>query len=81
MYLKKCIRCGSFFTSDDNTCCSCKTKDELDINKLKNYFEGYPNITSIQNISLDTGIPLNNLTRFLSDSSFEEYVDEFKLKF
>lgn len=81
MYLKKCIRCGSFFSSNENTCCNCKAKDNLDINKLKSYFESYPNITSVQNISLDTGIPINSLTRFLSESSFDEYVNEYKLKF
>lgn len=81
MYLKKCKRCGCFYSSSENTCENCKSKDELEINKLKNYFENYSNISSIQGISLDTGITVNNLNRFLQEPSFKGYVKQYNLKF
>ena len=33
MEFKKCIRCGCFFASDNDTCCSCTCKDNADIFK------------------------------------------------
>ena len=35
MDFKKCERCGCFFVNDSTVCCSCETKDNLEILKLK----------------------------------------------
>lgn len=56
MFLKKCIRCGSFFSSSDSICSNCASKDEAEINKLKNFFENSTEISSIYEISTNTGI-------------------------
>lgn len=79
MYLKKCQRCGCFYEAVDDVCASCKTRDLKDISKLKLYFEENNDTTnSLQNLSLNTGISVNNLTRYLSTSSFNDYAKEFK---
>ena len=35
MKFNKCSRCGCFFSSLDDVCPSCKSKDEIDIRTLK----------------------------------------------
>ena len=76
MVFKKCDRCGCFFTDTSDTCCNCSKKDAKDIAKLKMYFEeASVSSSSIDSISLDTGITLKNLNRFLKDKSIESYVD------
>ena len=65
MEFKKCARCGAFFISDDNVCCNCVPKDKLDCLKLQNYLEGNSNISSVEEIALNTGISSRNITRYL----------------
>lgn len=78
MEFKKCPRCGNFFTSDIDVCQSCKTNENLDIQKLKNYFEenesaeGY----TVQEISVQTGINSRNLNRFLINDEFSGYMKQ-----
>ena len=82
MFLKKCEICGCFYASEENICINCKTTDLTNMNKLKNYFEEYNNTAnSIEELSLSTGISPNNLTRYLSDSCFDGYTQNFNLKF
>lgn len=75
MIFKKCDRCGCFFTSDTNICCDCSKKDASDIAKLKNYFEEAPDSNTIHSISIDTGITIKNLNRFLQDTNFSSHVN------
>ena len=78
MEFKKCPRCGNSFTSDIDVCQSCKTNENLDIQKLKNYFEenesteGY----TVQEISVQTGINSRNLNRFLLNDEFSYYMTQ-----
>ena len=37
MNFNKCERCGCFFATDNSTCPSCSTKDNIEMNTLKNY--------------------------------------------
>ena len=39
MKFNKCSRCGCFFSSLDDVCPSCKSKDEIDIRTLKNFLD------------------------------------------
>jgi hypothetical protein len=66
MDFKKCLRCGCFFVSNDNVCCNCAPKDKFEISKLKNYFDANGNYNSIEELSVNTGITINNLNRFIS---------------
>ena len=70
MEFKKCERCGCFFASEDAVCVNCLSKDKLEMSKLKDYFnkENYSN--SISAISIDTGITVRNLNRYLAGDEF-----------
>lgn len=81
MYFKKCMRCGCFFSSSESICSNCASKDESDINRLKDYFENTTEISSVYDISANTGISSKNLTRFLETPDFTNYVKTYKLKF
>lgn len=70
MEFKKCARCGCFFTSNNDVCCNCEAKDSADIIKLNNFVNTSNEITSINEISISTGISLNNINRFISDKKF-----------
>ena len=63
---KKCVRCGSFFTSNSDTCPRCDVKDINEMSQLKSYLEatGYAP-TNHYELSKNTGISINNLNRFL----------------
>ena len=37
MKFNKCVRCGAFFSSEDNVCPNCKSKDQVDMSTVKNY--------------------------------------------
>jgi len=71
MELKKCARCGKFFTSDVEVCNECEKKDLADLSKLKGFLEdGYVTGTSKLEISAYTGISTRNLTRYLGYQEF-----------
>ena len=67
MNLNKCDRCGCFFASANSVCPQCKTKDENDINQLKDFLTEADNAVNIQSLSCGTGISLKNVNRFLQD--------------
>lgn len=68
MEFKKCARCGCFFASENNICYNCQPKDALELSKLNNYIEKYGNNNSLDDISVSTGISLNNLNRYIIDN-------------
>lgn len=81
MNFKKCERCGCFFATDSSTCPSCSTKDNIEMNQLKNYlFTNYTMADNIVNqistISSQTGIAVKNLNRFLTNKNFANDIDE-----
>ena len=67
MEFKKCVRCGCFFVSANNICCNCETKDIYDIAKLNNILEENNDFDSIEELSLASGVNLNNLNRFIAN--------------
>lgn len=72
MEFKKCERCGCFFLSDNCVCANCNPKDSFEMSKLKNYFESDNFSNSINSISVDTGISVKNLNRYLEDKQFSK---------
>ncbi len=66
MQLNKCSRCGCFYTSNSSVCPNCAPKDLCDINKLKSFLEDASPDSSIEEISIETGISTKNLHRFFS---------------
>ena len=67
MEFKRCVRCGCFFVSNNDVCCNCESKDKFDIAKLNTILEEEPTFNSIEELSIESGINLNNLNRFISD--------------
>ena len=82
MEFKKCPRCGSFFHSDMEVCQKCQSNENLDIEKLKNYFEENSNSKeyTIQDISVQTGISSLNLNRYLISDEFSRYIKNGNLE-
>lgn len=68
MEFRKCMRCGCFFMSDSDVCCNCEPKDRLDISKLNSVLETNNNFDSMQNLSIASGVNINNLNRFISNN-------------
>ena len=77
MELNKCVRCGSFYVSGNDVCPNCEEKDNNEIYNLKSFVEENP-ITTLENISFQTGISVNNLNRFLNYDGLEGYKKLFK---
>ncbi len=68
MEFKKCMRCGSFFISDNEVCCNCESKDRMDIAKLNSILDENNNFNSIQDLSIISGVNANNLNRFIQSN-------------
>ena len=71
MEIKKCSRCGTFFTSEAQVCQNCLPKDKQEMIKLQGYIDENSSELTKQKISIDTGISAKNLDRYLQ-------LDEFK---
>ena len=71
MEFKKCARCSCFFMSNNEVCCNCESKDMSDIAKLNNILEDNININSIQELSCESGITINNLNRYIKNNKID----------
>ncbi len=82
MEFKKCARCGCFYTSNDNVCYNCLSKERFEMNKFKNYIEeaNLGNINSLNDIAINTGISDKNINRFLGYDDFSQVAKELNLK-
>ena len=69
MELKKCARCGCFYSSNDSVCSACLIKDKQDINNLNNYIGNSPYVESIDSLSFGTGISVKNISRIINNKS------------
>lgn len=67
MEFKKCVRCGCFFSSSNNVCCNCESKDMFEIAKLNNFIEENEDFNSIEELSNLSGVNINNLNRYISN--------------
>ena len=71
MEFKKCTRCGNFFITNTIICGDCLNKENLEISKLRSYFEiNDGEIPSMEHLSLQTGIAIKNLNRQLQEHDF-----------
>ena len=78
MKINRCIRCGGFYTSEGDVCPNCIAKDNMELSVFKAYLENNINETSLNNVSLKTGISQSNLNRFLGYNGFENFEKNFK---
>lgn len=67
MNLNKCERCGCFFATKNTVCPNCESKDENDINQLKNFLSDADSAVTVDSLSFSTGVSLKNVNRFLQD--------------
>ena len=67
MNLNKCERCGCFFASKNSVCPNCESKDEHDINQLKNFLSELDTSVSVESLAFSTGVSLKNVNRLLKD--------------
>lgn len=72
MEFKKCARCGCFFMSDNNVCCNCENRDKLDISRLNSILDENISFNSIQDLSIASGVNINNLNRFIQDNKISD---------
>lgn len=68
MEFNKCPQCGSFFASIGKICPNCAEKDNTKIQKLENYLENFTVPDTIEELSVNTGIPTTDLTRFINQN-------------
>ena len=80
MEFRKCPRCGNFFHSEADVCQNCKTNENLDVQKLRTYFEENEGVTAssitVQDLSVQTGINAKNLNRYLVQDEFSEFLKQ-----
>lgn len=67
MEFKKCVRCGCFFLSENDVCCNCESKDRFDIMKLNSILEENSSFDSVQDLSIISGVNINNLNRYIKN--------------
>ena len=67
MEFKKCLRCGCFFSTNNDVCCNCEAKDKIDITRLNSIVNDDICINSIEDLSISSGITINNLNRFIKN--------------
>ena len=71
MNFNKCSRCGCFFLTEGTVCPNCQPKDQLEINRLKDYIAENTDISyNMNHIISSTGISDKNLNRFLADTQY-----------
>ena len=79
MEVKRCARCGVFYTNSGYVCPKCTTKDNMELSQFKNFVEENGiEINSLKQISAETGISEKNLNRFLEYDGLEGYKTLFK---
>lgn len=77
MKFNKCVRCGSFFASDNNVCPNCQSKDEIDKLSLKNYIANHDIPDNIEMLALNSGVSLKNVNRYLQTNDFSDIKKSF----
>ena len=79
MNFNKCNRCGCFFLAEGAICPNCAPKEQLEINRLKNYIEENAGTQCNRNeIISSTGISDKNLNRFLAQEQFLDFANQIQ---
>ena len=70
MEFNKCSRCGNFYISNDLVCPKCKAKDAFEFETFQSYIQENGLTQNLDTISIQTGISVKNLNRFLDYSGY-----------
>lgn len=77
MNFRTCIRCGCFFSSEDQVCPNCKNKDEIDKISLRKYLADNDIPQNVESLSFYSGVSIKNVNRFLETKEFSNLKDFF----
>lgn len=73
MEVCKCSRCGVFYVGNGYFCTKCINKENFEISQFKNYIEeNNIDLSSLSNISEQTGISEKNINRFFNYDEFKK---------
>ena len=71
MEIKRCVRCGSLHTTENEVCRECVIKDNAEVIKLKDVLsEGLEVGSTKQDLAIKAGITARNLNRYLQGEEF-----------
>lgn len=71
MEIKRCVRCGSLYTTENEVCNECLIKDNAEVVKLRGVLnEGLEAGTTKQDLAIKAGITARNLDRYLKADEF-----------
>lgn len=71
MEIKRCVRCGSLYTTENEVCNECLVKDNAEVVKLRGVLsEGLEVGTTKQDLAIKAGITARNLERYLQADEF-----------
>ena len=74
MEVKRCSRCGVFYTNQGPVCSKCTNKDTIELNQFKTFVEkNGVETNSLSQIAQETGISERNLNRFLDYDELQGY--------
>ena len=68
MKVKRCIRCGNFYISEESACSACLNKDRADVKIIKNYFEENEKPFNLVELSAKTNISEKNIIRLMENN-------------
>ena len=73
MEIKRCVRCGSLYTTENDVCNECLVKDNAEVVKLRGVLnEGLEIGVTKQDLAIKAGITARNLDRYLQTEEFGE---------
>ena len=71
MEIKRCVRCGCLYTTENEVCNECLIKDNAEVAKLRGVLnEGLEAGTTKQDLAIKAGITARNLDRYLKNEEF-----------
>ena len=77
MNFNKCLRCGCFFSSEDQVCPNCQTKDEVDKKLIRNFLADNDIPESAESLAFQSGVNIKNINRFMQSQEFSSLKDSF----
>lgn len=78
MKFNKCVRCGSFFASEDSVCPNCYHKDEIDKSSIKKFLANNEMPQNAEELSFYSGVAIKNINRYLQTKEFSGLKKSFE---
>ena len=72
MEFNKCIRCGSFFASNNKVCPNCQAKDEVDKSTIRSFLANNDIPQNVESLAFQSGVSVKNVNRYLQSKEFSD---------